>query len=156
MWEVIKLSNTKRDTIIFEGLGFPIRLVNVQLKKRLGEWTIDIDFDRLQLDALHMLALKSTALSGKEIAFIIDYLKMSVRDFAKLFGVTHPAVAKWIKEEVKMNPGTEVCLRLYILNYLKVTDQEFRNLYSIITPKNLASSKKSKTPLEVTYNRLGC
>lgn len=129
------MSNTKRDTVIFKGLGFSIRLVNVPLKKRLGEWTIDIDFDRLQLDVLHLLAKKPTALTGNEIGFIIDYLKMSIRDFAKLFGVTHPAVAKWIKEEAKMNPGTEVCLRFYILNHLKVTDKEFRNLYLTVNPK---------------------
>ena len=150
------MSNTKRDTCIFEGLGFPIRLVNVPLKKRLGEWTIDIDFDMLQVAVLNMLARKPTPLSGNEIRFIIDYLKMSTRDFAQLLGVTHPAVAKWIKEEAKMNPGTEVCLRFYILNYLKVTDKEFRKLYSIINPKNLANSEKMDVPLEFTGEELAC
>ena|ERR1700722_13105313 len=150
------MSEIKRDTFIFEGLGFPVRLVNVPLKKRLGEWTIDIDFDKLQLAALNMLARKPTPLSGNEIGFIIDYLKMSVRGFAKLFGVTHPAVAKWIKEEVKMNPGTEVCLRFYILNYLKVTDKEFRKLYSIVNPENLANSGKTNVPFEFTEDQLAC
>jgi predicted transcriptional regulator len=130
--------------------------VNVPLKKRLGEWTIDIDFDMLQIAALNMLARKPTPLSGNEIGFIIDYLKMSVRDFAKLFGVTHPAVAKWIKEKVKMNPGTEVCLRFYILNYLKVTDKEFRKLYSIVNPENLANSEKTNVPFEFTGDELAC
>jgi len=150
------MSNIKRDTFIFEGLGFPIRLVNIPLKKRLGEWTMDIDFDMLQIAALNMLARKQTPLSGNEICFIIDYLRMSMRDFAKLFGVTHPAVAKWIKEEVKMNPGTEVCLRLYILNYLKVNDKEFRQLYSTVNPENLASSEKTNIPIEITGDELAC
>ncbi len=50
-------------------------------------------------------------LSGAEIGFIMDYLRMSTRDFSKLLGVTHTAVLKWEKEETQMNPGTEVCLR---------------------------------------------
>ena len=118
----------------------------------MGEWTLDIDFERLQLDVLHMLALKQNTLSGKEIAFIVDYLNISVRDFAKMFGVTHPAVSKWIKEEAKMNSGTEVCLRLHILNYLKVTDQEFRNLYSIVNPQNLTHSKKENDVMTFRCN----
>lgn len=70
---------------------------------------------------------KPTPLTGGELRFIIDYLEMSTRNFAKLFGVTHAAVLKWENEESKMNPSTEVYLRLYILNYLKVTDKEFGN-----------------------------
>src|SRR5690242_7594503 len=109
----------KRDTFIYEGLGFPIRLVNVPMRKVLDEWAIDINFNTLQLIVLHMLATKQTPLTGRELRFIIDYFEMSFRDFAKLFGVSHAAVVKWEKEESRMNPSTEVYLRLYIFNFLK-------------------------------------
>jgi transcriptional regulator with XRE-family HTH domain len=59
---------------------------------------------------------------------------MSSRDFAKLFGVTHAAVLKWVKEKAKISPETEIYLRLYILNYLKVTDNEF-NPGALTPPK---------------------
>ncbi|HEY4832976.1 MAG TPA: hypothetical protein VIH61_10505, partial [Waddliaceae bacterium] len=139
----------KRDTFIYEGLGFPIRLVYVPMKKVFGEWAIDINFNTLQVVVLNMLARKPTALTGMELRFIIDYLEMSIRDFAKLFGVTHAAVLKWEKEETKMNPSTEVYLRLYILDYLKVTDKEFRMEYLKIKPRNLVTSDSENYPLEI-------
>lgn len=150
------MKETKTESFIYEGLGFPIRLVNVPMKKVLGEWAIDINFNALQIAVLNMLAKKPAALTGAELRFIIDYLEMSTRDFAKLFGVTHAAVLKWEKEESKMNPSTEVCLRLYILNYLKATDKEFRKLYQQITPNDLAHSVSENIPLEIDAHKIAC
>jgi DNA-binding transcriptional regulator YiaG len=150
------MNKKKKETLIFEGLGFPIRLVNVPMKKVLGEWAIDINFNTLQIAVLNMLARKPSSLTGGEIRFIIDYLEMSTRDFAKLFGVTHAAVMKWENEESKMSPGTEVCLRLYILNYLKATDKEFRKLFLRINPGNLAHSETENIPLEIDAGKIAC
>lgn len=141
--------------MVYTGLGFPIRLVNVPLKKVFGEWVIDVNFNTLQLAVLKILARKPTSLTGKEIRFIIDYLEMSNREFAKLFGVTHAAVLKWEKEEVKMNPSTEIYLRLYLFNYLKVTDKEFRKLYQKIKVENLISLG-NETPLEIDADKIAC
>ncbi len=146
----------RRDTFIYEGLGFPIRLVNVPLRKVFGEWAIDINFNTLQEVVLRMLATKSTHLTGPEIRFIIDYFEMSYRDFAKLFGVSHVAVVKWEKELSKMNPSTEAYLRLYILNYLKVNDKEFRKLYLTINPENLANFENENIPLEIDADKIAC
>lgn len=150
------MKETKRETLIYEGLGFPIRLINVPLKKVFGEWTIDINFNTLQIAVLNLLARKTTPLTGGELRFIVDYLEMSTRDFAKLFGVTHAAVLKWENEESRMNPSTEVYLRLYILNYLKVTDKEFRMLYLKINPENLSNSESAYTPLEIDADKIAC
>jgi DNA-binding transcriptional regulator YiaG len=150
------MKETKRDSFIYEGLGFPIRLINVPMRKVLGEWAIDINFDTLQIVVLEMLARKPTPLSGHELRFIIDYLEMSTRDFAKLFGVTHAAVQKWEKEESKMNPSTEVYLRLYILDHLKITDKEFRKLYLKITPEKLAHSECEDSPMDIDADRIAC
>lgn len=150
------MNKLKKQTFIYKGLGFPVRLVNVPMKKVFGEWAIDINFEILQIAALNMLARKPTPLTGDEIRFIIDYLEMSTRDFAKLLGVSHAAVLKWEKETTKMNPCTEVCLRFYILNHLKVTDKEFRKLYLEISPGNLANSESKKTPLEIDADKIAC
>lgn len=146
----------KRDTFIYDGLGFPIRLINVPLRKVFGEWAIDINFNILQKVVLRMLATKPTPLTGLELRFIIDYYEMSYRDFAKLFGVSHVAVVKWEKEESRMNPSTEVYLRLYLLNYLKVTDKEFRKLYLAISPENLSHAESEKSPLEIDADKVAC
>lgn len=146
----------KRDTFIYEGLGFPIRLINVPLRKVFGEWAIDINFNNLQEVVLRMLATKPTHLTGREIRFIIDYFAMSYRDFAKLFGVSHVAVVKWEKEESRMNPSTEVCLRLYVLNYLKVNDKEFRKIYLSINPESLSNFEEEIVPLEIDADKIAC
>lgn len=148
--------NKKRETLIYEGLGFPIRLVNAPLKRIYGEWAFDFSMGVFQKTVLHMLAMKPSPLKGKELRFIIDYFEMSYRDFAKIFGVSHVAVVKWEKEQSSMHPSTEIYLRLYILNYLKVTDKEFRKLYLRITPEILASSEKTKSPLEIDAEKIAC
>ena len=95
-------------------------------------------------------------MTGGEIRFIIDYLELSTRDFAKLLGVTHAAVLKWEREKSKMNPGTEIYLRLYILNYLKVADKEFRKIYLKINLCDLAHTKAVKIPLEIDADKIAC
>ena len=150
------MKKTKKDSLIWEGLGFPIRLVNVPMKKVFGDWVLDINLEQFQKVVLHMLAKKPTPLSGGELRFIVDYLKMSVREFAQLFGVTHAAVLKWENEKSKMNPSTEVCLRLYIFNYLKVADKEFRKLYLKFSPKNLANMEDDGLPLEIDAEKIAC
>lgn len=146
----------KRESFIYEGLGFPIRLINVPMKKVFGEWAMDINFNILQKNVLHMLARKPTSLSGDELRFIMGYLEMSTREFANLFDVTHVAVLKWLKEDAKMNPNTEICLRLYLLDYLRVTDKEFRRLYVKIREKNLADFEGESNPLEIDADKIAC
>jgi DNA-binding transcriptional regulator YiaG len=148
------MKETKKDTFIWEGLGFPIRLVNVPMKKVFGDWVLDINLEHFQKAVLLILAKKPTPLNGGELRFIIDYLKMSTREFAQLFGVTHTAVLKWENEKSKMNPGTEVCLRLYIFNHLKVADKEFRRLYLKISPQNLANAENDEAPLEINAEKI--
>lgn len=150
------MRKTKKDTLIWEGLGFPIRLVNVPMKKVFGDWVLNINLEHFQKAVLHMLARKPTPLSGAELRFIIDYLKISTRKFAQLFGVTHAAVFKWENEKSKMNPSTEVCLRLYILNHLKVADREFRGLYSEVSPQNLANAENDNALLEIDAKKIAC
>lgn len=146
----------RKDTFVWDGLGFPIRLINVPMKKVFGEWVLDINLDQFQKSVLHILACKPSPLSGGELRFVIDYFKMSTREFAHLFGVTHAAVLKWENEKARMNPGTEVCLRLFLLDRLKVADKEFKKIFLAITPQNLASTEADKNPLEIDADKVAC
>jgi DNA-binding transcriptional regulator YiaG len=138
----------KKETLIYEGLGFPIRLINVPLKKVFNEWILDINLNHLQTVALHVLAKKLTRLTAQELHFIRTYLEMSTHSFAKLCGVTHVAVLKWENATVKINPATEVYIRLYLLNYLKVTAKEFKKAFSKIKLEFL-ENKQENTLLEI-------
>jgi DNA-binding transcriptional regulator YiaG len=150
------MRDKKNSTILYEGLGFPIYLINVPMRKVFGEWIIDINFNHLQLTVLKMLTRKPAPLTGGELRFIIDFLEISTRDFAKIFGVTHTAVLKWTKESSKMNPSTEIYLRLHLLNYLKVTDEEFKAFYLEFTPESLRGLKFEETPLQIDAVKIAC
>lgn len=146
----------KRKTLIYTGLGFPIRLINAPMRKIYGKWVFDFSMGLFQDVVLHILATKPSPLTGPELRFIIDYFELSYRDFAKLLSVSHAAVVKWEKEKSKMNPNTEVSLRLYILNYLKVTDQEFRKRYLELSQQNLSNGKSKKAPLDIDLDKIAC
>jgi hypothetical protein len=47
------MKNRKIETFIYKGLGFPILLVDAPMRKTLGEWVIDIDFNKLRNKALN-------------------------------------------------------------------------------------------------------
>jgi DNA-binding transcriptional regulator YiaG len=150
------MKDRKTDTFIYKGLGFPILLVDVPMRKRIGEWTLDIDFDQLEKCALLLLAEKPSQLTGQEIRFIRHYLNMSTHKFAEALGVTHVAVLHWEKDGKKMNAGTEIVLRLYVLNHLKVSDKVFRNIYNKLNLKAIAKRQIESSPLEIDAEKIAC
>jgi DNA-binding XRE family transcriptional regulator len=120
------MKDRKKETFIFRGLGFPIKLVNVPMRKMAGEWVLDIDFDKLELTVLYCLLEKPGQLNGDELKFIRKYLDMTTTEFGKIFGVSHVAVLNWEKG-TRINMSTDICIRLFMLDHLKKTkDKDFR------------------------------
>lgn len=138
------MKNRKAKTFVFDGLGFPIKLINAPMKKECGEWYIDINMNKLMLVVIGALAHKPSALSKDELGFIRSYLRMTTTEFGKTFGVSHVAVLKWEKGENKISPPLEFCIRLYLLDYLKAKDAEFRALYRELSLERLAQPEKGK------------
>lgn len=150
------MTERKTETFVYEDLGFPILLVNVPMKKVFGEWCLDINFAQLQKKALLLLAKQIDPLCGREIRFIRHYLNMSTHKFGEMLGVSHVAVLNWESDEKKMNPSTEICLRLRVLNLLKVSDKEFRKIYSTFDPKNISKHREEIAPLEIDADKIAC
>ena len=138
------MKEKKRKTVIFNGLGFPIKLLNAPMKKIFGEWCVDINLNKLMLAVFEGLAHKPTSLTPDELRFIRSYLKMTLAEFGKTFGISHVAVLKWEKGKNKISPSLEICIRLYILNYLEVKDTAFRALYKEVSLEQLAKGPKRK------------
>jgi DNA-binding transcriptional regulator YiaG len=136
------MKDRKKKTFIFEGLGFPIKLINAPMKKVFGEWYIDINMNKLMLVVLEALAHKPASLTGAELGFIRSYLEMTTTEFGKAFGVSHVAVLKWESEENNVSPALELCIRLYILDHLHAKDAEFRALYKELSLEQLSKSEK--------------
>lgn len=132
---------------LYDGLGFPIHLINVPMIKTRDEWTPDINYNELQKAVLIELAKKDASLTGNEVRFIRKYFRKTLEAFGKEFGVSHVAVMDWEKEGdklIKINPATEKCIRLFIIDSLQVGDHKFRESYHEIEIKKLAQQQKKK------------
>lgn len=144
------MKTRKKETFIFEGLGFPIKLINVPMKKVFGEWCIDINMNNLMLVVLDALIRKPTALTGDELGFIRSYLEMTTTEFGRTFGVSHVAVLKWESGKNRISPALDLYIRLYVLDFLKAKDKEFRALYKELSLEGLSKEESKKIhPLAV-------
>jgi len=138
----------KKESFIYEDLGFPIRLFNAPLKKIFGEWTLDINLGKFQRDILRLLIYKSQPLSGAELRFVRKYFELTTKVFGKALGVTHAAVLKWESEQGRVPTTTELCIRLFILDKLKAKNEEFGRLYHKVTIERLAEHSEQSELLE--------
>ena len=156
---------TKKIVKLFEydGLGFPIILVNVPVRDVRGVIVPDINYNQLQQGVLLALCSKSTPLTGNELRFIRQYLEKTLTEFAHQFGVTHPTVLHWEKSKdtfAKVTPTTELCIRLYILDSLKADDRVFRKTFRRFDCFKFSEEIKSKkkriegSPLRLTPSAL--
>jgi DNA-binding transcriptional regulator YiaG len=129
---------------LYEGFGFPILLLNVPIREVRGVEVPDINYNVLQKSVLEMLARKASPLTGNEVRFIRQYFELTLMNFAKRFGVTHPAVLKWEKSKnkiAKIMPSTELYIRLFIVESLKASNEAFRNTFNVFD-----SNDKLKKP----------
>ena len=143
------------NTFIYDGLGFPIKMINVPTKNIFGEIVLDINLGKFQRDILHILIYKNQPLTALEIRFIRKYFEMTTTAFGGVFGVSHAAVLKWESGQSRLPSTTELCLRLFALDKLKGSNEEFGQLYHKIAIQNLAEQRKKKvnTPLEFDMNQ---
>lgn len=116
----------------YDGLGFPVILLNFPLVEVRGKQIPDIDYNLLQRNVLLVLCQKPFPLTGNEMRFIRQYSQMTYSDFAKKFGVTHAVVIHWEKAKndfAKISPTTELCIRLFVLDILHAKNKLFRETF---------------------------
>lgn len=139
--------------LIYHGFGFPIVIPNAHIRVVAGEEVLDIDINKLQIAVLKLLIFKATPLTGEQLRFIRKYFGMSTTDLAKKFGVTHPTIIKWEKNQNSINPTTDFYIRLYVLQ--QIQEGDLRRLCAEITAESLAAHKSAKESiLEVDQNLL--
>ena len=102
----------------YKGFGFPVLLVRVPMVWARSCWTPDVDFNSLSDRLLQTVARKPSRLTGAEIRFIRHSFSMTLQEFSRRFGVTHPAVLKWERSGGRatvMSWAVEKDIRLEIL-----------------------------------------
>ncbi|HEV8051141.1 MAG TPA: hypothetical protein VGP47_01505 [Parachlamydiaceae bacterium] len=142
------MTNQKIETFIYEDLGFPIQLIDVPMLKILGEWVLDINLNKLQIQVLKLLIQQPTPLQAKELRFIRKYLEMTTTAFGEFFGVTHAAVLKWERGQLP-SPPMDMCIRMYVMERLHAKDEEFRKLFHKVSMSSLAEAKKNRVGAKV-------
>ena len=114
------------------GLGFPVVLENVPMVKVRGAWTPHVNYTGLAREVLGQLVELNGRLSGKQIKFIRLHFELTLQQFAKRFGITHPAVLKWeakANRPTGMNWSTEKDIRLFVAKELQGTAKDFLARY---------------------------
>jgi hypothetical protein len=137
------MTEKKIETFTYNDLGFPIQLIDVPMRKILGEWVLDINLNILQLEVLKMLIHQATPLQAGELRFIRKYFEMTTTAFGEVFGVSHAAVLKWENGQLPA-PPMDVYIRMYVMDRLKAKNAEFGKLFHEVNMASLAQAKKER------------
>lgn len=146
---------------IYNGLGFPIELHNVEMVMFNGEFHPKIDVRKIADSAIKSLVSQETRLTGNQIKFIRTYFSMSLRDFSEIVNESHMAVKKWedFKDKpTNMDRNIEILLRLYIYDHIAIKSKndkkeiiKFYNQYLVLT-KMFANQQTRKKLLLTSPN----
>lgn len=137
------MKDKKFETFTYDGLGFPIELIDAPMKKIYGEWTLDINLGKLQREVLNLLIYQPTALQSGELRFIRKYFEMTTTAFGEVFGVSHVAVLKWESGQLPA-PAMDMYIRMFVMDRLNAANAAFGKLYHRISLASLAHSKKKR------------
>lgn len=139
---------------IYNGLGFPIELHNVEMVMFNGEFQPKIDVRKIADLAIKSLVSQETRLTGNQIKFIRTYFSMSLREFSEIVNESHMAVKKWEdfkNKPTNMDKNIEILLRLHIYDHIAIKSKnnkkeivKFYNQYLVLTEifANQPSRKK--------------
>ncbi len=140
---------------MYEGLGFPIELHNVEMILINGEYAPKIDIRSIANKVIIDLVLLNTKLTGNQVKFIRSYFSLSLREFSKIVNESHTAVRKWENfnnKSTNMDPNIEARIRVYIYDKLCIKNKndklKFYDQYHAIA--QIVSQKNTKIrPIEL-------
>jgi DNA-binding transcriptional regulator YiaG len=107
--------------IIYEGLGFPVKLIGVKTRTFRGEVLPDINHRELEDKVFQILLWMHAKMTGPQLAFVRGYMGLSQKAFANCLGIkTHSTVSTWeLKNGITgMTHATEVVIRLLMAEYI--------------------------------------
>lgn len=112
------MKNRKNETFVYKGLGFPIELIDVPMKKVFGEWIMDIDMNVFQLFIFNGLIRKPSSINGNELKFMRKFLELSPAELAKYLEISPTTLLRWEKGITKIPLTQEIRLRRFLLKEL--------------------------------------
>ena len=112
----------KQTNKIFNGLGFPIVLLNAKIKNTEYGEVLDVDFNKLSELVFEALIRKPSRFSGAEVKFIRNHMELSQNVFGNMLDVDRSSVGKWEAKDLKptqMMPAVELSLRIQMAQRLR-------------------------------------
>ena len=135
----------------YDGLGFPVILLNAAMVKVRGAWVPDVDLNAIRDSVFKVMAAKPVRLTGNEIRFVRHHVRMTLEEFARRLDVTHQAVMKWEKcgdDATNMAWSTEKDMRLFVLRKSKAKPKEFMDAYAELERAPSARRRRIKYDVE--------
>lgn len=134
--------STKK-TIIFNHLGFPIKLVNCPHLLVEGELVPDVNYEQLEELMFRILPLKPTRLTGAELKFIRHHLGKTQKQFAKWLDdrVDDSSISKWEARDLEptnMGDSMERSIRMQLIVHM--LKQQRRTMVPVIVIEKVSAS----------------
>ena len=145
---------TKKETIVFNHLGFPIILIEWPHIEIDNRWEPDVNYEALEHLVFELLPYKPSRLTGAEIKFIRSYLEMTQAQFAKwLQDIKDPStIAIWEKfdlNQTNIDPAMEKSLRLQLIVYINEKNRKKTIQTEILTNVSHYVNQKKKFDLKL-------
>ena len=139
--------NTKK-TIIFNHLGFPIKLINCPHILVDGELVPDVNYEQLEELMFRVLPLKPTRLTGAELKFIRHHLGKTQGQFATWLedSVDASSISKWEAQDLEptgMLDSMERSIRMQLI--VRILKQQRRTTVPVIVMDRVSASITTKT-----------
>lgn len=112
-----------KKTILFNHLGFPIKLIDWPHIVVDGDQVPNVDYRKLEDIIFQLLPIKLTKLNGAEIKFIRRHLGMTQKRFAKWLEdeTDESTISKWENADLKpsgMPNSMERSIRMQLISYI--------------------------------------
>ena len=161
----------RRKDIVFEALGFPIKLIGAPFKNVEGFEVLDINMKKFKEAIFKALIVKPAPLTGSELRFMRTHLQLTQKEFSNITKMKNQSsIAQWEKKKDKatgMSFHVEMGVRAIlaekvniklVIQVVEVLTHEFKQkapikppLFDMKTISILKKHKETKTSSRV-YN----
>lgn len=141
----------KTETFVWEGLGFPLKLVNVPMRNVWGEWMMHVNMEVLKRTVAFLLVHTTLQWSGAQLRFMLKYLGLKQRDTSRILFKSDSAFSAYCTEDRIPSQGAEMMMRLYFISLLKVSDPEFKDFFKKLLDRKEKFKPCDQQPMAIDF-----
>lgn len=148
-----------KKTIVFNHLGFPIKLVDWPHIEVDGEFHPDVNYTKLEDLIFQILPVKPTKLNGAELKFIRHHLDMTQKQFAKWLNdeADDSTVSKWESADLNqtgMSKAMERSLRMQLISLVLEKQRKHTiRLADVMNKLTDSLSEEKSIPISLTSKK---